>query len=121
MNDHAIVTRNVLVVDDDLDCGEMLVQILRIAGYGVHFASNRDAAITAFNLGSYEFIILDIKMPGMTIEEFLDKVSSKGPCVIVISGIADAQAEAGRLNVDGWLWKPFDSERLLRVLQDLRP
>jgi CheY-like chemotaxis protein len=121
VNDNTIVKRTVLVVEDDFDSGEMIVHILSTAGYRVHLTRNRDEAAAAFNENPYEFIILDIKMPGMTIEEFLDKVSPKNPCVIVISGIADVQAEAGRLEVDGWLWKPFDSERLIRTLQDLRP
>jgi DNA-binding response OmpR family regulator len=111
---------NVLVIEDDEDTGEMIAAILASAGYGVRVAKSRDAAIVAFETYLYEFVVMDYCMPGMAPEEFLSKVAHRGPYVVLVSALKNAEAEAERLGVDAWLHKPFDPTLLVDVIRTKR-
>src|SRR5258708_4275322 len=108
---------NVLVVEDDADCGEMIAEILDHEGFAVHVVQNRDEAASALNHSLYEYIVLDVFMQGMPIEDFLKLDGAKRPNTIIISAVVDAKATAKKLGASGWLRKPFDHEQLLGAIR----
>ena len=120
----AVVNRgNVLVVEDDNDCGGVIVTTLTDAGYAARLTGNRNEAVTAIRRYLYDYIILDFRMPGMTIDEFLTVVSAsatKNARVILITAETDAAFEARRYNLDHWLGKPFSPQQLLQLLASIR-
>ena len=115
------VRGNVLVVEDDQDCGQMVVRILSNAGYGVRWAPTREAAVAALNRYLYDYIILDLRMPGMATEQFLKVVamSSREINIILTTAEVDAAKEAKRLGLTFSLGKPFLPEELLKILRDM--
>lgn len=114
------VRGNVLVVEDDPDCGHLIVRLLSTAGYGVRWAPSREIAVDALQRYLYEYVILDLRMPGMQTEEFLNRITaSRTIHVILMTAAADAQKEAQRLGISTWLGKPFAPEDLVLVMRGL--
>jgi DNA-binding response OmpR family regulator len=110
---------NVLVVEDDEECGRLLQEILSQAGFGVRIVTTRDAAVAAFSHNLYDHIILDVAMRGMTIDRFLRDFVPLKEKVVLISAVVDPQREARRLGIEHWMRKPFDPHALVALLLDL--
>jgi DNA-binding response OmpR family regulator len=110
---------NALIVEDDPDCGAMILRILSIKGYGVRLVRSRDAALHAMHRYLYDYILLDYAMPGMSVEEFVKHCQCKSENIILISAVVDPAIEATRLGLKRWIPKPFDSEQLINAMRDL--
>lgn len=108
---------NVLVVEDDADCGGMIAEVLDHEGFSVHLVNNRNEAASALQHSLYEYIVLDVFMHGMPIEEFLKLAGAQRPNTIIISAVVDAKAVAKKLGASAWLRKPFDHEQLLGAIR----
>jgi len=112
------MTPRVLIVDDDPGCRDALKDTLQDVGYEV--ATARSALDALGQLQSPPWpsvIILDLLMPGMTGEEFLDRHRAnprlaKIP-VIVVSATPDAALDGAGTPV---LRKPVDPVELLEIL-----
>ena len=120
MNEQGI-RGNVLVVEDDVDCGQMMMRILTAAGYGVRLSTSRELAVHALGRYLYEYIILDLRMPGMSTEEFLNVVrkSSREMHIILTTAENDAPHESLRLGIEKFIGKPFSPEQLVNTIQSL--
>jgi DNA-binding response OmpR family regulator len=113
---------NVLVVEDDADTGETVVAVLKRAGFGTRLVTSRDAALFAVSLYIYDFILLDVSMPGITIDEFLKRSHEfRTAIVILMSSALVIQREATRLGVQHTLKKPFGPDELLELLSQIAP
>jgi DNA-binding response OmpR family regulator len=110
---------NVLIVEDDPDCGAMLAHILSDAGYGVNWVQSRDAAVDALHGYLYDHIVLDVAMSGMPIDNFVRNYVMRKYNVVLISAVVDPSAEARRLGIEHSLRKPFDPSDLLDLLRGL--
>lgn len=114
---------NVLVVEDDDDCGMMIVTALSDAGYGVRLARTRNDAAVAIRRYLYEYIILDVRMPGMSITDFQAAVSlsaAKNARIILTTAESDAATEAQKYYIPNWLGKPFTPEELLQLMSRIK-
>ena len=113
---------NVLIVEDDSDTGETVVAILKRAGFGTRLVSSRDAALFAVTLYLYDFILIDVSMPGITIDEFLKRSHEfRTAVVILMSSVVVSDQEAARLGVTHTLKKPFGPDELLALLASIAP
>src|SRR3954451_11553940 len=112
--------KSVLVVDDNALARSTLVKILESADFEVHDAP--DAYVALYLLASGpppNVILLDIMMPGMDGERFLDwrKGMPFGSVpVIVTTGGPMTREEATAQGCAGFLKKPFDRTELLAEL-----
>ena len=111
------VRGNVLVVEDDADCGRLLTEFLTFHGYGVRWVQSRDAAVTALRRYLYDHIILDVSMRGMTLEGFFNDVRLDREKVVLMSAICDPKSVASTLGLTHWLKKPFDPHDLLDIFK----
>jgi DNA-binding NtrC family response regulator len=115
-----VIRGNVLVIEDDSDCGTMILDILARAGYGVRLVGSRDTAVVAMRRYIYDFVVLDIRMPGMSVEDFQRATASyKQPDYIVLTAQEKAEAEAKKYGISNWVGKPFSPEKLVETLRDL--
>ena len=114
------VHRNVLVVEDDPDCGQLVVMIVGKAGYGVRLVTSRDDAVTALNCNIYDFMLMDVRMPGMPLDEFAKFLSGKTrtPKIVIMTAEKDAASVAKKYNISNWIKKPFFPDRLLELLRE---
>jgi CheY-like chemotaxis protein len=114
-------TREVLIVEDDLDIRDTLAQILEFEGYRVHGAENGKEALEKLHNGSKPgLILLDLMMPVMDgwqfrVEQKKDSNLSNIP-VVIISADGRAGQKANEIGAVGYLLKPVELETLLNTV-----
>lgn len=115
---------HILVVEDDLDINNLLYKIVSDAGYDCRQAfSGSEAALLAEQY-SYDLILLDLMLPGLTGEELIARLRrGKTMPIIVLSaktGLED-RVNVLKLGADDFIPKPFDNaEVLARIEAQLR-
>jgi two-component system cell cycle response regulator len=107
----------ILVVDDENTVRSVLKQVLEEAGYDVAEAANGEQALAAMQQRAFDLVITDIKMPGITGLELLQKTKEMHPNtqVIIITSYAslDTSLEALRNGAYDYLFKPFEDLDLI--------
>ena len=108
---------SILVVDDDLDFLEIIKRILGKKGYEVEGANSGAEALTRLRAKSYDLVLLDIRMPGMSGMELLENLKANGISlpVIIITGHGDVPlaVRALKLGAFDFVQKPFNAHDLL--------
>jgi CheY-like chemotaxis protein len=103
------MTNVVLLVEDERKTAEMLKEALESEGVFVHWVMNGDDAIDKIKGGDCDLIILDLKLPGMTGDETLEKIRAIDPYVdvIVYTNYQDPPVMQKLINlgVDGYISK----------------
>lgn len=117
-------TFHILVVEDDPDINNLLCKIVTSAGYDCRPAfSGSEAALLAEQY-SYDLILLDLMLPGLTGEEFIARLRrGKTMPIIVLSAKAGLEDRVNvlKLGADDFIPKPFDNaEVLARIEAQLR-
>lgn len=114
----------ILVVEDDQDINRLLCTILGNAGHTCRPAFSGSEAELWAGQYSYDLILLDLMLPGLTGEEFIQRLRKKKTMpVIVLSAKAGLEDRVNvlRLGADDFIPKPFDNaEVLARVEAQLR-
>lgn len=111
----------VLMVDDDEDIREVVSVILGQEGHEVELAEDGTAALKRLREGGLpSVILLDLMMPGMDGEAFMnalkgDPLTARIP-VVIMSGHKSARRAAAELGAAGCLVKPVDLSDLLATL-----
>jgi len=115
---------HILVVEDDPAINDLLRRIVTDAGYDCRQAfSGSEAALLAEQY-SYDLILLDLMLPGLTGEEFIQRLrKDRTMPVIVLSAKAGLEDRVNvlKLGADDFIPKPFDNaEVLARIEAQLR-
>ena len=109
-----------LVVDDDVDLGKVLVALLSRQGYACQYARSGSEALALLENRPFDLVISDLRMPGMDGITLLAEVGQKWPSVPVIlltaHGLVPAAVEAMRAGALDFLLKPFDPDELSFVV-----
>ncbi|MFN2532708.1 MAG: response regulator [Pyrinomonadaceae bacterium] len=104
---------DILVVDDDRLIRETLIDVLAI-NYDCQQASTAEEALGLLQEHSFDVVLTDVSMPGLSGRELLGYVLQQYPRtpVIVISGITDQEHAQGliKLGAFDYLLKPFRLE-----------
>jgi two-component system, OmpR family, response regulator CpxR len=113
------MARRVLIVEDDADLREMMMQLLSLEGFEPRVAVNGRDAIDQLAAGlAPDVILLDLMMPVMDGQQFLEKCRRDPRCagipVIVLSATSD---RAPRLAASAVLCKPLDFARMLDTIR----
>ncbi len=107
----------VLVVDDDVAVGKVLVGLLRQASIEARHVPSGEQALAAFRSGSFDAVISDVQMPGMSGLELLRALKSEAPELPVIMltahGTVATAVEAMKAGATEFMTKPFDREEVL--------
>ncbi|WP_288492885.1 response regulator [Paracidovorax oryzae] len=74
----------ILLVEDEKKTGEMLKQALESEGIGVIWVMDGNTAITSMEKGKFDLVILDLKLPGISGDEALERLRKIDPYVEVI-------------------------------------
>ncbi len=110
--------KRILIVEDDDDINRLLKTILQKNGYLTQQAfSGTEARLLLMN-DTYDLILLDLMLPGMTGEELLTDIRNEQKLsipVIVLSAKGNLKSRVGLLldGADDYLTKPFEPEEVL--------
>lgn len=116
---------SVLVLDDDPGVVRLIVGVLRTEGFTVHSANSGDDALKLLDqVGLPNVFIIDLKMPGMTGDEFLDRARIRFgknaiPPVMLLSASPEAEERASDMDAADYLPKPFNNDTLLEHIWSL--
>lgn len=115
----------VLIVDDEEALRDALLRFLERRGISGEGAADGTAAVRALRERTFDVIISDVRMPGMSGREFLDQLRRDRPGVIprlvFSTGDTFAPDTAALLRESGvpTVTKPFDFAELERVIRDV--
>lgn len=111
----------ILVADDEESMRWVLSKALRKKGYSVDLAADGGQALRQVREQSYDLVIVDIKMPGMSGLEFLDKARELRPDLLVVVMTAEASmknaVEAMKRGAYDYITKPFDLEVIDAIIE----
>jgi DNA-binding NtrC family response regulator len=106
----------VLVADDEKNLRELIVRELARKGHDVQGVADGEAALASVSEGSYDVLVLDMKMPKKEGIDVLRELAAlpESPQVIVTTGFQDVAAavEAMKLGAYDYLTKPTKIEEL---------
>lgn len=106
----------ILVVDDDTAIREILPKILAKAGYESETAANGKEALNLLQAGKvYDLIILDLMMPIMDGNEFMEEILNNGydiPIILLTGYLGDLKAEL-RMTPVALMEKPFIFDKII--------
>lgn len=112
---------NILIIDDEESMRAGCIQTLTENGYRVQAVENGRMGLEKTAKESFDVILLDLKMPGISGIEVLKKLKENDPNSIVIIitayGTIDSAVEAIKQGAYDFLSKPFTPEALNSIVR----
>jgi len=111
----------ILLVDDDENLNKVISFQLNQMGFDVTTATDGESGLNRFKQGSFDMLITDLQLPGMSGMELLTSIRrlDKNVIILIITafGTVENAIEASRLGADDYLTKPFGKETLRFVIE----
>lgn len=110
----------ILIVDDELSIRQVLEEIVTVYGYEAETAQSAKEALGILPNKKIDLVMLDLSMPDITGEKFLDFIRKQGfktPVVVVSAHVDKGMAQQlGKIGISGIVTKPFEVERVIDVM-----
>lgn len=107
----------ILLVEDDLNLGFLLVEFLESHGLDVKLYRDGESALKAFRSGSFNFCILDVMLPkvdGFSLARNLKALNPQVPVIFLTArSLKEDKLKGYGLGADDYITKPFDEDELL--------
>jgi DNA-binding response OmpR family regulator len=107
----------ILIVDDEKSALNSLSKILKLEGYTVETKEDGQSAVDIISEKSFDLMVLDLQMPGMSGLEVLQEVVKISPDVQIIMltahGSLNTAIEALRMGAHDYILKPASTEEIL--------
>ncbi len=107
-----------LVIEDTEDTANLVQRMLKHK-FNITIAEDGITGIKAFRENSYDIVLLDIMMPGMSGDEVLDVIIELNPNQVVIAMTAHGTIDLAELmlvkGASDYIQKPFKAEQLRKV------
>jgi two-component system response regulator RegX3 len=114
----------ILVVEDEASFSEALSYVLTKEGFEVVVADTGDGAITAFDKGGADLVLLDLMLPGLSGTEVCKQLRSRSAVPIIMLTAKDTEVDKVvglELGADDYVTKPYSKAELIaRVRAVLR-
>jgi len=111
-----------LIVDDEVELVETLVTRLRRRDISAVGVSSGREALKSMSTQSFDVILVDVKMPGMSGIELLEEIKERTPnqLVVMLTGHGSPvhSEEGERLGAFAYLMKPIKLPKLIEILTD---
>ena len=119
------VAARILVVDDEESIRDLCARVLSRAGYTVITAPSGEDAVALLTREAFALVISDIRMPGISGLEVLERAKATYPeiRVVLITGFGTPQmlTRAQQSGADRILTKPFNPMELLAAVREILP
>lgn len=113
---------HILIVEDDINLGQMLFQEFKSQGHDVELTADAEAALPRINKYIYDIMLTDIKLPGMDGLELLKQIKAVSPTtiVLVMTGYAsvDTAVLAMKNGAQDFIQKPFGFHEINQKIED---
>jgi CheY-like chemotaxis protein len=115
----------ILLAEDNAINQTLAVRLLEKRGYSVTVVPDGQAAVEAFQLGSFELVLMDIQMPGMdgfqATAAIREREKLSGGRIPIVAMTAHAlvgdQERCLASGMDGYVSKPFRTSELFATLE----
>ncbi len=112
----------ILIIDDEDVVLTAFKSLVESEGYETILARSGEAALEILDNETPDLVVADIKMPGMDGLTVLDKIMERLPRIPVVvmtaHGTTDTAIEALKRGAFEYLLKPFNPEKMLKVISD---
>lgn len=110
------------IVDDDASVREALKDLIRAMGFSVETFASAEDFLSSGDLSKTDFLITDMRMPGMSGLELHQRLRAMGAPVpmVLITAFADEKEKTRALQqsgIMGYLTKPFNEAELLAKIR----
>lgn len=113
----------ILIVEDDLDLGNLLKQYLELSGYAGFRVHDGQEAFEHLKTNTYDLLILDVMMPredGFSLAEKLTIYYPELPFLFVTAKRMKEDILQGlKLGADDYIVKPFDADELIQRIKNI--
>jgi len=107
----------IFLLEDDKSFGEVLKAYLEIHKFNVFWVQDGQEALDKFNVGKFDFCILDIMLPkidGFTVAQSIREQAPEIPFIFLTAKtLKEDEVKGYELGADDYIKKPFDSEVLI--------
>ncbi|MDT4891610.1 MAG: two-component system, OmpR family, response regulator RegX3 [Pseudonocardiales bacterium] len=106
----------VLVVEDEESFSDALSYMLRREGYEVEVAGTGPDALSAFDRGGADLVLLDLMLPGLSGTEVCRELRQRSHVPIIMLTARDSEVDKVvglELGADDYVTKPFSSRELV--------
>ena len=111
----------VMIIDDEESMRHMLSVILKREGYDPVAYADAEKSLSGLDADDFDFVLCDIKMPGMDGLKFLKALQEKKreQTVIMMSayGTVDTAIECMKLGAYDYISKPFKADEIILTLK----
>lgn len=112
---------SILVVDDHASARESMADILRCAGYAADTAPSAVDALKRIEDRAYDVIVTDLRMPGMSGLELIERLNrlhvDSQVVMITAHASVDSAVDAMRRGAFDYIEKPIDADQLEGVVE----
>jgi DNA-binding response OmpR family regulator len=116
-------SKNILLVEDDLNFGTVLNDFLKLHSYNVTLAKNGIEGIEKFKKNQFGLCILDVMLPfkdGFTLGKEIREIDTDVPLFFLTAKtLKDDVLKGYKIGADDYLTKPFDSDILLLKIKSI--
>src|SRR5262249_46631498 len=117
----SVPRERILIVDDEANARTALAELLRDEGYAVETAADGFKALPKLDEFAPDVVVTDLKMPGLSGLELMEKVRERDTgCVVIVMtafGAIESAVQAMRQGAADYLTKPVNLEELSLVLK----
>jgi DNA-binding NtrC family response regulator len=111
----------VLVVDDDVAIGRVLVALLEQRGLEARHVPSAEDAVRELEAGPWDLVLSDVRMPGMDGVALLEHIGAKYPGLPVVlmtaHGSVALAVDAMKRGAADFVQKPFDKDEIGFVVE----
>lgn len=108
---------NILLAEDDLNLGVLLVDYLETEGFHVKLCKDGELALKVFKSQSFDLCLLDVMMPkmdGFTLAKEIRQRDKTIPILFITAkSLKEDKLKGYGLGADDYITKPFDEEEML--------
>jgi DNA-binding response OmpR family regulator len=107
----------ILLAEDDLNLGMLLVDFLDAEGFFVKLCKDGELALKSFQANTYDLCLLDVMLPkldGFSLAKEIRNKDKKTPIIFITAkSLKEDKLKGYDLGADDYITKPFDEEELL--------